>query len=184
MTLGTFDSLIRMSETHETIVVNVNMSESDLQRANFWFHLSRWSIRFILLFFPIIGVLLLLQLDFTVDAPMFATIIIVSLVLPMVYPLLIWFQTKRGFANLQPYQRNLQYQFTPTGYDVTDSKSSAHMDWGAIVRAVESRHSFNIFFHRALFHVIPKRSFTNAADIAHLRSLLTDVLGTKATVLE
>jgi hypothetical protein len=114
--------------------------------------------------------------------PIAATVMVVSVIFPILYPVLIWFQTKRGFANLREFQRKVQYQFSSNGYEVKDVKSSAHMDWDVILRAVESKHSFNLFFHKSLFHTVPKRCFRGPEDIARLRTLLKQALGTKATV--
>ena len=172
-----------MTAPNEALVVDVDIKESDLQRANFWFRLGKWPIRMILLIMPIVGLLVLFRLNFSVmDNPMVVTVLLVSIFIPILYPLLLWFQTKRGFANLQEFQRNVQYQFSSTGYDVKDLKSAAHMDWEAIVRAVESKHSFNLFIHKSFFHTVPKRCFKHTEDIARLRTLLKQALGNKATV--
>jgi hypothetical protein len=48
------------------------------------------------------------------------------------------------------------------------------------LRAAESKHSFHLFFHRSLFHTIPKRCFKQADDIVRLRDLLKRSLGAKA----
>jgi hypothetical protein len=42
--------------------------------------------------------------------------------------------------------------------------------------------AFHLFFHRSLFHTIPKRCFEKAHDIAGLRALLKRSLGNKADV--
>jgi hypothetical protein len=106
----------------------------------------------------------------------------VLVLLPILYPIIIWLQTKRGFRNLQPFQMNIQYAFSSKGYKVSDEKSFAAIDWDAILRAAESEHSFNLFFHKSLFHTIPKRCFKQPEDIGRLRTLLKQVLGTKATI--
>jgi hypothetical protein len=46
----------------------------------------------------------------------------------------------------------------------------------------ESKHSFNLFFHKSLFHPIPKRCFRQPEDIGRFRTLLKQVFGTKASV--
>ena len=173
-----------MTEFSETLVVDVDLQESDLQSANLWFRLGKWSTRLLLLFFLLIGLLLLSRVDLSTifQNPPAATALVVLIVFPVLYPVIIWYQTKRGFRNLQGFQTKIQYAFSPTGYEVSDMKSSSDIDWDTILRAAESKHSFHLFFHRSLFHTIPKRCFKRSEDISRLRALLKKTLGANATV--
>ena len=54
-----------MTEVNEPLIVDVDLKESDLQRANFWFGLKNWSTRLMLIVMPIAGLLLLRQVDFS-----------------------------------------------------------------------------------------------------------------------
>ena len=174
-----------MAESNEPLVVDVDLKESDLQRANFWFQLGKWPNRLLLIVLPLAGLLLLWRFGFSSDLfqnPPAATLLIVPVVFPILYPVLIWFQTKRGFGNLQPFQTKIQYAFSSHGYKVSDEKSFAEIDWDTILRAAESKHSFHLFFHKSLFHTIPKRCFRQPADIDRLRTLLKQVLGSRAMV--
>src|SRR6266850_819818 len=173
-----------MTERNETLIVNVDLKESDLQRANFWFRLGKWSTRLLLVLMPLIGLLLLSRVEVSrmLENPPVATVLIVLIVFPILYPLIIWLQTKRGFGNLQNFQTSLLYAFSADGYKVSDVKSSSDIDWDTILRAAESKHSFHLFFHKSLFHTIPKRCFKHPKDIVRLRDLLKRSLGTKATV--
>ena len=172
-----------MTEANESLVVDVDLKESDLQRANFWFRL-RWSTRILLVFLPLMGLFLLTRVDLSTifQNPIAATALIVLIVFPVLYPVLIWYQTKRGFGNLQGFQTKIQYSFSSDGYTVRDIKSSADIDWDTILRAAESKHSFHLFFHRSLFHTIPKRCSKQPDDIVRGRAILKQALGTKATV--
>ena len=172
-----------MTEINEPLIVDVDLKESDLQRASFWFRL-RWSTRVLLVFLPVMGLILLTRVDLSTifQNPAAATALIVLIVFPVLYPVLIWYQTKRGFGNLQGFQTKIQYSFSPDGYTVRDIKSSADIDWDTILRAAESKHSFHLFFHKSFFHTIPKRCFKHPDDIVRLRDLLKRSLGTKATV--
>jgi len=172
-----------MIEINEPLIVDVDLKESDLQRASFWFRL-RWSTRVLLVFLPVMGLILLTKVDLSTISqnPAAATALIVLIVFPVLYPVLIWYQTKRGFGNLQRFQTKIQYSFSPDGYTVRDMKSSADIAWDAILRAAESKHSFHLFFHKSFFHTIPKRCFKQPDDIIRLRDLLKRSLGTKATV--
>jgi hypothetical protein len=170
---------------NEQLVVDVDLTESDLQRANFWFRLGKWSHRLVLIVLPLVGLLLFRRFGFSLDLfqnPPAGAVLIVLVLFPILYPIIIWFQTKRGFGNLQPFQMNIRYAFSSHGYKVSDEKSFAAIDWDTILRAAESKHSFHLFFHRSLFHTIPKRCFKQPEDIGRLRTLLKQVLGTKASV--
>jgi hypothetical protein len=173
-----------MAEKIEPLIVDIDLKESDLQRANFWFRLGKWPTRFFLAMLLVAGLFLLwrFQSSNLMDNLPVAAIVIALITIPILYPLLLWFQTKRGFGNLQHFQTQIQYSFAPNGYTVSDPKSSADLDWGAILRAVESKHSFHLFFHKSFFHTIPKRCFKRPEDIIRLRGLLKHALGTKATV--
>ena len=174
-----------MTERNETLVVNVDLKESDLQLANFWFRLGKWSTRLLLVLMPLIGLLLLSRVEISkiFENPPVAAVLTVLIVFPILYPVILWFQTKRGFGNLQNFQTRILYAFSADGYKVSDAKSSADIDWATILRAAESKHSFHLFFHRSLFHTIPKRCFDEPGKIAQLRSLLKQSLGNKASVL-
>jgi len=173
-----------MIETNEPLIVDVDLKESDLQRANFWFGLKSWSNRLMLVVMPIAAVLLMVRLDLTtiLQKPFTATLIFVFLTFPPFYFGFIWFKTKRGFASLRDFQTQIQYAFSANGYHVRDAESSADISWHTILRAAESKHSFHLFFHKSFFHTIPKRCFKQRDDIVRLRDLLKRSLGAKATV--
>ncbi len=173
-----------MTESNELLVVDVDLKELDLQRAYLWFRLGKWSTRLLLVLFAVAGLLLLSRVELSkiIQNPPAATALLVLILFPVFYPVLIWFQTKRGFGNLQAFQTKIQYSFSPSGYKVSDLKSSADTDWATILRAAESKHSFHLFFHKSLFHTVPKRCFKHPEDIERLRVLLKQTLGTKATL--
>ena len=173
-----------MTEANEPLIVDVDLKESDLQRANFWFGLKSWSNRLMVVVLPIAGLLLLWKADPSTlfQRPLPATGIIIFLGFPPFYLAMIWFRTRRGFGNLKPYQTRVHYAFSPQGYTVSDAKCSGNIDWDAIPRAAESKYSFHIFLSKSNFHTIPKRCFKQAEDIVRLRDLLKHSLGTKAAL--
>ena len=173
-----------MTESSDKVVVDIDLRESDLQRANFWFRFGKWSRKLPLIILPLFGLLLLSRGQFSkiIENPIAAMGVLVLFVYPILYPVLIWFQTKRGFANLQGFQKRIRYEFSADCYRVSDIKSSAEVNWDAILRAVESKHSFHLFFHKSFFHTIPKRCFNVPEDIEKLRTILKNSLGSKAYV--
>jgi hypothetical protein len=174
-----------MTESNEPLVVDVDLKESDLQRANFWFVFGKWSNRLLLIVLPLAGLLLFWRFELSSNLSQnlpAAAVLIVLVLFPILYAVVIWFQTKRSFKNLQPFQTKIQYAFSSHGYKVSDLKSFADIDWDAILHVAESKHSFNLFFHKSLFHPIPKRCFRQPEDIGRFRTLLKQVFGTKASV--
>ena len=173
-----------MSDSNQTVIVDIHLQESDFQRANFWFRLGKWSIRLSLFILLLFGLLLLSLVQFSeiFANPIRGTGLVVLIGFPILYPILIWFQTKRGFANLQDFQKNVRYELTANGYKVSDSKSSSDISWDSVLRAVESKHSFNLFFSKSFFHVIPKRCFKSSEDIERLKAMLKRGLAGKANV--
>jgi YcxB-like protein len=170
----------------QPLIVDVDLKESDLQRATFWFRLGRWWSRLLLVLLVIVGFLSLWRFrDLNLlHNPLAATLPTFLILFPFLYPLIVWYQTNRTFASLQEFQKSLQYSFTPSGYTVRDLKSSSNIDWDTIMRAVESKHSFNFFFHKSLFHAVPKRCFRDHGDIVRLRELLKASIGTRATMYQ
>ena len=173
-----------MIESNAPIDVDIDLKESDLQRANFWFSLKGWSNRLMLAVMPIAGLLLLLRIDFSAifDTPLAAIGAVVLLGFPVFYYAMLWIQTKRTFRDLQDFQTRIHYSFSPSGYKVSTLKSSGDISWDVILRAEESKHAFNLFFHKTLFHTIPKRCFKDPNDIGGLRTLLKQALGAKAQI--
>jgi hypothetical protein len=173
-----------MTDSNLPIVVDIDLKESDLQRANFWFGLKSWSNRLMLIVMPIAGILLLWRVEFSTvsQTPLAAIGSIVFITFPIFYFVMIWLQTKRGFANLQPFQAKVRYSFSREGYNVNDPKSAADISWDSVLRVEESNHGFQLFFGRTLFHTIPKRCFNSVEDIVRLRTLLRQTLGSKAVV--
>ena len=172
-----------MTESNEPLVVDFDLKESDLQRANLWFGLRSWSNRLMLGVMPLAGLLLLRRLDFSAitQTPLAAIGTIILLGFPIFYFSMIWVHTKRGFGNLQDFQTRLHYSFSPEGYRVSDLKSSSDISWDSLLRAAESKHSFHLFFHKSSFHTIPKRCFKHPEDVERLRTLLKQALGVKAS---
>jgi YcxB-like protein len=170
-----------LSATYFT--VDFNLKESDLQHANFWFRFQTRASRVLNVLWPLLGIAVLILGYVTQSDTLVSVSIVVALtILPVLNAAIIWFQTKRRFRLLQEHQKKLHFAFTTDGYRVEDLKTSGDISWDTVLRAVESKHSFNLFFHPAVFHTIPKRCFANSQDMARLRTLLSQALGSKAVV--
>src|SRR5712692_2572218 len=66
----------------------------------------------------------------------------------------------------------LSYIFSDRGIDVSGPHSQGHLNWGAILRAQETRSQFLLYPQTAIAHVIPKRFLANADQQSSLRALV------------
>jgi hypothetical protein len=171
-----------MTDSNLPLIVDVDLTETDLQRANFWFALKGWSNLLMLAIMPIAGILLLWKVNLaTLSENALAGVgAVIFLGYPPLYLALVWFRTKQGYANLRDYQTKVRYEFSANGYKVSDAKCSGEIDWDAILRAGESKYSFHIFLNKTSFHTIPKRCFKRAEDIVRFKTLLRQSLGSEA----
>ena len=181
--IGPSPHLKRVTGSNRLVVVNVDLKESDLQRANLWFRLQARGTRALVFLWPLVGVLVLILAFLTTsENPANVTFVVIFIVFPVLIPAMTWFQTKRGFQRLPDFQKKMQFAFSADGYKVSDMRTSGDIAWGSVLRAVETKHSINLFFHPSLFYTIPKRCFYRPEDIDHLRTLLKQKLLTKASV--
>jgi hypothetical protein len=174
-----------MNELAEKVILLVNCQEQDLLRANFWFLYSKSSTKLqLILLLPFTALLYWLLSSSTqgglVDNFLWFLLALVPLFTVVGLPLGIWFQTKRNFASLKEFQKNLRYEFSVEGYEVKDEKSSSQISWESIHKVVETKFAFNLFFHKSLFHTVPKRCLQQPHDIERLRKILKEGLGKKA----
>ena len=87
-----------MTDSKVPLVVNVDLNEGDLQRANFWFALKGWSNLLMMAVMPVAGLLLLWKVDLSnlSQHPLGATGAIIFLGFPPFYLAMIWIRTKRA----------------------------------------------------------------------------------------
>ena len=164
--------------------VSIDLRFSDLLRASYWYFFSKWSNRMILAIFVLIGVasaLAYLLGDGASPASngLFA---LVTMMVPALLLVTVYVQARRNYSNLREFQKDIQYTFASDSYDVRDGKSTSHVSWDSILRAVETESSFNLFFHRTLFYTVPKRCIGSAADMQKVRDILKRNLGDRAKV--
>lgn len=69
-------------------------------------------------------------------------------------------------------KKGINYAFSDNGIHVESSVATADLKWAAIRQALETRFAFLLFPGANLAHTLPKRCYTNAADIAAMRELL------------
>ena len=166
------------------VEVVINLQLSDLLRANYWYFFSKWSNRIIMVFFILmsVGSALAFLLSSSASSTSYELYALVIMIVPVLLIAIVYFQAKRTFSNLKEFQKNIQYTFAYDGYDVRDEKSSSHVSWDSILRGVETESSFNLFFHKILFHTVPKRCIRDDSDVRLMRDILKQNLGDKAKV--
>lgn len=172
-------------QDHHKINVSVDLRLSDMLRASYWFFFSRWSTRLMLATSIPVGasIIVVLSLDAMEPSRFIILCTLVMLLAPVFLMLNVYLQARRNFSNLKGFQKRLRFIFSAGGYDVGDEKSFSHVSWDSVVGAVETTHSFNLFFHKSLFQVIPKRCFRDSGEIGGLRALLGAGVGAKAKLL-
>ena len=165
-----------MDNFQDKVAVSVRMEETDLRRANLWFTLKQ---RWLLVVIPIylLGAIFFYQADF----PLVAVLFILSTVLT---PLgIVWgvrHNTRRTFSDLKDSQKNCTYTFSETGLETVAEKSQGQTSWDNFLKVVESKHSFNLFFQRNLFFIVPKRFIGSSAELNRIREILKNSLNDKA----
>ena len=69
-------------------------------------------------------------------------------------------------------KRGVNYGFSDNGIHVESSVATADLQWAAIRQALETRSAFLLFPGTNVAHTLPKRCFTDAAELAKMRELL------------
>jgi hypothetical protein len=158
----------------------VDLQLADVVRANLWFTYSQRSMKFSVAM-GLVGVLLsTILLGMGIAPWWFVFIPPIVVLLLVITPLVIWLDARRNFAGVKEFQKHIQYVFSREGYDASSGKSSSHVSWESIHKAIESKHSLNLFLSLRLFIIIPKRCIRTSSDLAELRSILRTALGEKA----
>lgn len=160
----------------------VDLKLADLIRANLWFTYSQPAMKFSLVM-AVLSVPVSASLPFWADVPSWFWLVPIGLVvLYALTPLLVIYSTKQTYEGVKDFQKNVQYIFGELNYEASDGKSSSIVSWESIQKAVESKHSFNLFISSKLFVVIPRRCLKTRDDVVHFRSILRAALGDKASL--
>lgn len=179
------DKTDAMTEQHQhQVEVLVDIQASDLIRANLWYVFSQWSTRLSIgsaLLFSFLGCAVFYLINGALG--WYVLLPIAAVLLAATFPLVVLVGTWRNYSAARDFQKRTHYGFSGDHYEASDGRSSARISWESVLKAVESNHSFNLFFSRTLFAVIPKRCFKTDADIQTLRSILKVALGEKTKVL-
>jgi hypothetical protein len=168
------------------LTIFVDLQLSDLLRANYWFFYSNRLTK-ILLTIVVIGISLYGYTIFSNfasghDVTTELVPLLPVLAFCVIFNSTVYFNTKSQFSSLKDFQKKLRYSFSYDGYDIVDGKSSSHVSWDSIQRAVESKFGFHLFIQKNLFHFLPKRCLQQESDAALIRDILKSSLGDKAKI--
>jgi hypothetical protein len=76
-----------------------------------------------------------------------------------------------------------RYTFSETGIEMQADKASGQMDWSYIFQAFETKRFFFLYLSKGMRHMIPKKFFTDANDVARLRTLIRTYVKGKVRLL-
>jgi hypothetical protein len=102
----------------------------------------------------------------------------------VVFIALIWVGALFRFRSLPIERRTYRWRFFPSHIDTASTLSTARLEWPIFVAVKETATLFLFFPQRSICHIIPKRCFSQSADIDHVRKLCREHLGSKASVRE
>jgi YcxB-like protein len=176
-----------MENSYEKVEVIGRIEELDMLRENRWYYYSKWYNKLL----PVCSGMLILsfgwilfnsgfQLLSQIDVTLISTCFII--LLPVIMPLTISFQTKKRFSNLKDFQRNIHYSFTADGFEMNDEKSSSQISWESIHKVIETKNSFNLFINKNWFHIVPKRLILSPDNLIVMRNILRKSLAEKASL--
>ena len=87
---------------------------------------------------------------------------------------------RRNASKLAALSQGTQYKFDEDGVESIGLAASGRMDWDRYIKVIETANDFIFFPQENLFYPVPKRFFEGEAQIAELRSLIAEKLGSKA----
>jgi hypothetical protein len=87
----------------------------------------------------------------------------------------------RAHLRSSPSAQSVQvFNFAEDGIRMTGALHNLEIKWDAIVKALESRHDFFLYFAKNSAYFLPKRAFESAEHQSELRGLLKRKLGESA----
>jgi type IV secretory pathway VirB3-like protein len=89
---------------------------------------------------------------------------------------------RKYVSGLSSLQRRMRYTFHygADSYEVASGESSSRISWNDVLKAVEKRKYFLIYFNKFEMQLIPKTAIQGTVQAALLRQLLLAKLGSRA----
>ena len=169
-----------MEQSAREVDVSVELEFADLLRANLWSRYSKRSTQISLALTALLTLMFVVYY-FAFQTSLWLLLIPLGLLLldALIF-LVIIIETRKNYAAVKDFQKQIHYRLNPGGYTARDEKSSSNVSWESVVKAVETKLNFHLFLSPTLFAIIPKRFFKTPADIQTTREILTIALSEKA----
>ena len=169
-----------MEQSAREVDVTVELEFADLLRANLWSRYSKRSTQ-ISLALTVLLTLMFVMYYLAFQTSLWLLLIPLGLLLldALIF-LVIIIETRKNYAAVKDFQKQIHYRLSLGGYTASDEKSSSNVSWDSVVKAAEAKHSFHLFLGPSIFAVIPKRFFKTPGDVQATREILKTALGEKA----
>ena len=167
------------------IEVEFKTNASDYRRVLFWYQWKRLlliAIAWLVIFFPILYIVGFgagaNPFDSKNNAPLLVFVLL--LLLPLMLGVSIYFGIWRQAGKIERIAEHVRMTFSEDGIQSVAESSSSQRIWEGFAKVYETKADFIFFPQENVFYTIPRRFFTNDAQIKELKSLLRAKLGNKA----
>ena len=167
----------------EQLVIEFELKQSDLVKAQFWWLSRHWSLRFL---YAMVVICMLSVVLFPSKGDPLGTFPLAGMFAWwfVLLPLLVARGGTSLYRKLKPHGLAIWYEFSSAGVKTRTALGEASFRWAALDRVMESSQAFYLFAQKDLFHVIPRRAFVTEGMVGQLRALARDNLGKGAVLLE
>ena len=83
-----------------------------------------------------------------------------------------YFEARSFSSGKAPAPSSTRWRFSETGIITEDPTAATQLQWKVFLQVRETKTLFLLFSHQHYAHVIPKRAFASAEDLANFRELL------------
>jgi len=160
------------------VEVNVKVEFQDIIKSSFWYSyrynelIFGYSISSVFLL-VIFSLILLLSKNISITS----CIILLILAFPIFNVPYLYLSTYKRFSKLQDHEKMITFTFNTQGYGLTTKKVKVFLQWDLIIKAIEAKNYFYVFFNEKSFSVIPKRFLVSDNDALNIRKLLQTHIG-------
>lgn len=98
----------------------------------------------------------------------------------VVFPLSIWWGSRRAYQSNPAAQREMIYQFGRQGIASSNGLMHGEVTWEAIVEVLETKKDFLFFVSKQSVYLVPKAAIPSPDERQRLRRLVTACCGKRA----
>lgn len=168
----------QLTNNLNNIEVNVKLEFPDIVKSSFWYNYRYSELNFgltissVFLLVIFAGILLLSENPSTTSY-----IILFILAVPILNVPYLYLSTYKRFYKLEDHEKMCTFTFNTEGYGLTTKKAKVFLQWDLIIKAIEAKDYFYVFFNEKSFYVIPKRFLLSDNDALNIRKLLQTYIG-------